>query len=122
MATIIEAVLVVAAVGWWLVRPPAAPLESALPLASAEVADAPATTLAGAAAEPSSTTAVADAPLVVQAAGAVAEGGVYRLPAGSRVDDLVRAVNQVGVAPGDLMAILEALQQAGAIQGQLVIL
>ena len=36
--------------------------------------------------------------------------------------DLVRAVNQVGVAPGDLMAILEALQQAGAIQGQLVIL
>ncbi len=28
----------------------------------------------------------------------------------------------VGVAPGDLMAILEALQQAGAIQGQLEIL
>jgi flagellar P-ring protein precursor FlgI len=28
----------------------------------------------------------------------------------------------VGMAPGDLMAILEALQQAGAIEGELVIL
>ncbi len=34
---------------------------------------------------------------MVQAAGAVAEGGVYRLPAGSRVDDLVRAAG--GLAP-----------------------
>ncbi|WP_323901398.1 flagellar basal body P-ring protein FlgI [Aeromonas caviae] len=49
-------------------------------------------------------------------------GRMFKLDTGASLDDLVRAVNQVGVAPGDLMAILEALQQAGAIQGQLVIL
>ena len=41
---------------------------------------------------------------------------------GVSLDDLVRAVNQVGAAPGDLMAILEALKQAGAIDGQLVVI
>ena len=49
-------------------------------------------------------------------------GRMFKLDTGATLADLVRAVNQVGVAPGDLMAILEALQQAGAIQGQLVIL
>ncbi|QFI54226.1 flagellar basal body P-ring protein FlgI [Aeromonas simiae] len=49
-------------------------------------------------------------------------GRMFKFDAGASLDDLVRAVNQVGVAPGDLMAILEALQQAGAIQGELVIL
>jgi len=49
-------------------------------------------------------------------------GRMFKLDTGATLDDLVRAVNQVGVAPGDLMAILEALQQAGAIQGELVIL
>ncbi|MCE9957397.1 MULTISPECIES: flagellar basal body P-ring protein FlgI [Aeromonas] len=49
-------------------------------------------------------------------------GRMFKLDTGATLDDLVRAVNQVGIAPGDLMAILEALQQAGAIQGQLVIL
>lgn len=41
---------------------------------------------------------------------------------GINLDDLVRAINQVGAAPGDLMAILEALKQAGAIDGQLVVI
>lgn len=41
---------------------------------------------------------------------------------GVNLDDLVRAINQVGAAPGDLMAILEALKQAGAIDGQLVVI
>ena len=50
------------------------------------------------------------------------QGRMFKLDTGATLDDLVRAVNQVGVAPGDLMAILEALQQAGAIEGQLVIL
>jgi flagellar basal body P-ring protein FlgI len=31
-------------------------------------------------------------------------------------------VNEVGAAPGDLMAILEALRQAGALRGELVII
>ncbi len=47
---------------------------------------------------------------------------MFKLDTGNTLDDLVQAINQVGVAPGDLMAILEALQQAGAIEGELVIL
>ena len=41
---------------------------------------------------------------------------------GISLEELVRAVNQVGAAPGDLMAILEALRQAGAIQADLVVI
>ena len=50
------------------------------------------------------------------------QGRMFKFDTGATLDELVRAVNQVGVAPGDLMAILEALQQAGAIEGQLIIL
>ncbi|MFT5175261.1 MAG: flagellar P-ring protein precursor FlgI [Gammaproteobacteria bacterium] len=35
---------------------------------------------------------------------------------------IVNAVNQVGAAPGDLVAILEALKQAGALRAQLIII
>lgn len=41
---------------------------------------------------------------------------------GVSLDDLVRAINEVGAAPGDLMAILEALKEAGAINGQLIVI
>jgi len=41
---------------------------------------------------------------------------------GVSLEELVRAVNEIGAAPGDLMAILEALRQAGALQGELVII
>ncbi len=41
---------------------------------------------------------------------------------GVSLDDLVRAVNQVGAAPGDLVAILEALKEAGALKAELVII
>jgi flagellar P-ring protein FlgI len=51
-----------------------------------------------------------------------ANSRMFKLDTGNTLDDLVQAINQVGVAPGDLMAILEALQQAGALQGELVIL
>ena len=42
--------------------------------------------------------------------------------AGVNLDEIVRAVNQVGAAPGDLVAILEALKQAGALRAQLVVI
>jgi flagellar P-ring protein FlgI len=42
--------------------------------------------------------------------------------AGVNLDEIVRAVNQVGAAPGDLVAILEALQQAGALRAQLLVI
>ncbi len=41
---------------------------------------------------------------------------------GVTLDTLVRAINEVGAGPGDVMAILEALDQAGAIRGELVII
>lgn len=36
--------------------------------------------------------------------------------------DLVEAVNRVGAAPGDLVAILEALQRVGALRAQLIVI
>lgn len=41
---------------------------------------------------------------------------------GISLDEIVRAVNQVGAAPGDLVAILEALKQAGALSADLVVI
>ncbi|MDE1514479.1 MULTISPECIES: flagellar basal body P-ring protein FlgI [Vibrio] len=50
------------------------------------------------------------------------QGKMFKLEPGLTLDDLVRAVNEVGAAPSDLMAILQALKQAGAIEGQLIII
>ncbi len=41
---------------------------------------------------------------------------------GVNLNDIVRAVNQVGAAPGDLVAILEALREAGALRAQLIVI
>ncbi|WP_286267750.1 flagellar basal body P-ring protein FlgI [Thalassotalea atypica] len=41
---------------------------------------------------------------------------------GVTLDTLVRAINDVGAGPGDVMAILEALEQAGALRGELIII
>ncbi|MDC0602980.1 flagellar basal body P-ring protein FlgI [Aliiglaciecola sp.] len=47
---------------------------------------------------------------------------MFKFDPGVTLDQLVRAVNEVGAAPGDLMAILEALREAGALQGELVVI
>lgn len=47
---------------------------------------------------------------------------MFKFEPGLTLDDLVRAVNEVGAAPSDLMAILQALKQAGAIEYQLIII
>ena len=49
-------------------------------------------------------------------------GHMFVFQAGVSLDDIVRAVNQVGAAPGDLVAILEALKEAGALHAQLVVI
>ena len=41
---------------------------------------------------------------------------------GTTLDDLVRAINAIGVGPSDVMAILEALKEAGALRGDLIII
>jgi flagellar P-ring protein precursor FlgI len=41
---------------------------------------------------------------------------------GTSLDEIVRAVNNVGAAPGDLVAILQALREAGALRAELVVI
>ena len=41
---------------------------------------------------------------------------------GVELNDIVQAVNQVGAAPGDLVAILEALREAGALRAELIVI
>jgi flagellar P-ring protein precursor FlgI len=50
------------------------------------------------------------------------EGRMFVFEAGVSLDDIVRAVNQVGAAPGDLVAILEALRTVGALRAELVVI
>jgi competence protein ComEA len=69
--------LFAAAAGWWLLRAPATPIEQSLPRASTSAAGVATSTPAGS--------------LTVQIAGAVVNPGVYELPFGARVRDLVVA-------------------------------
>ncbi len=47
---------------------------------------------------------------------------MFKFGPGTTLDEIVRAVNLVGAAPSDLMAILEALKQAGALQADLIVI
>ncbi|GAA6153307.1 flagellar basal body P-ring protein FlgI [Pseudoteredinibacter isoporae] len=47
---------------------------------------------------------------------------MFKFAPGPSLEDIVRAVNNVGAAPGDLMAILEALKQSGALKAELVVI
>jgi len=49
-------------------------------------------------------------------------GHMFEFSPGTNLQDIVDAVNRVGAAPGDLMAILEALKQAGALKAELVVI
>jgi len=62
--------------------------------------------------------------VVPQSDVSVAEGGsrMFLFNPGVTLNEVVRAVNQVGAAPSDLVAILEALKQAGALKAELVVI
>lgn len=47
---------------------------------------------------------------------------MFLFKSGVDLNDIVQAVNQVGAAPGDLVAILEALHEAGALRAELIII
>ena len=47
---------------------------------------------------------------------------MFELERRTTLSDIVKAINDVGAAPGDLVAILEALKQAGALRAQLIII
>jgi len=41
---------------------------------------------------------------------------------GASLSDIVKAINKMNISPGDLVAILEALSQAGALSAELVVI
>jgi competence protein ComEA len=105
LATAAGAVLLLAVTAWWLLRSPAPPVERSLPVArpvattgiagSASPSPSPSPSgspsspsPSGAGPPPAPTTVVE---WLVQAAGAVASPGVYRVPPGSRILDVVTA-------------------------------
>jgi competence protein ComEA len=101
LAALGAVVVGVAGVAWWSLRPSTAPVEMTLPMASSAPSAATGPEPAPARGAPSAAPgagSVGDAgspgptvTLTVHAAGAVAVPGLYRLPAGSRVADLVNA-------------------------------
>jgi flagellar P-ring protein precursor FlgI len=50
------------------------------------------------------------------------DGRMFVFEPGTTLNEIVEAVNQVGAAPGDLVAILEALREAGALSAQLIVI
>ena len=50
------------------------------------------------------------------------EAHMFLFNSGVSLDEIVRAVNKVGAAPSDLVAILEALKQAGALRAELIVI
>ncbi|MBT8067670.1 MAG: flagellar basal body P-ring protein FlgI [Gammaproteobacteria bacterium] len=64
------------------------------------------------------TVALADSEVSIQEE----EASMFLFEPGTSLDEIVRAVNRVGAAPGDLVAILEALKQAGALRAELIVI
>jgi competence protein ComEA len=87
--------LVLAGVGWWLLRAPSLPTEARLPraerasAASSAISSSSTSTIAPTTAPP---------PIIVHVAGAVATPGVYELEPGQRVADAIAAAG--GATPG----------------------
>jgi flagellar P-ring protein FlgI len=51
-----------------------------------------------------------------------AQNPAFLLQRGASLADIVKAINRIGASPGDLVAILEALKQAGALKAELIII
>jgi flagellar P-ring protein FlgI len=49
-------------------------------------------------------------------------GHMFLFKPGVALDDIVKSVNALGASPGDLVAILEALKQAGALKAELIVI
>jgi flagellar P-ring protein precursor FlgI len=62
---------------------------------------------------------------IQQSSGIKVDEGVhpmFEFQPGASLAGIVKAVNAIGASPGDLVAILEALKQAGAMKAELVVL
>ncbi len=51
-----------------------------------------------------------------------ARNPMFKLEAGASLSDIVAAVNRIGASSGDLVEILQALKQAGAMKAELIVL
>ena len=49
-------------------------------------------------------------------------GSLIQLPAGARLSDVVKALNSLGATPQDLLAILQAMKSAGALNAELEVI
>jgi len=49
-------------------------------------------------------------------------GSLIQLPAGARLADVVKALNSLGATPQDLLAILQAMKSAGALNAELEVI
>ncbi len=49
-------------------------------------------------------------------------GSIRAIPKGVTLNEVVKSLNEVGTSTSDLIAILEALKQLGALRGQLIII
>jgi flagellar P-ring protein FlgI len=47
---------------------------------------------------------------------------MFAVGGGANLSDIIKAINAIGATASDLVAILEALKQAGALRAELVIL
>jgi len=49
-------------------------------------------------------------------------GRMFTWPGGAKLQTIVDTINSIGASPDDIMAILQALDQAGAIEGELQVI
>jgi flagellar P-ring protein precursor FlgI len=49
-------------------------------------------------------------------------GALLQMPAGARLADVVKALNALGVTPLDLLAILQAMKSAGALNAEIEVI
>jgi flagellar P-ring protein precursor FlgI len=50
------------------------------------------------------------------------ESRMFKFGPAVTLEDVIRAVNDIGAAPGDLMAIIEAMKQAGALKAEIIVI
>jgi flagellar P-ring protein precursor FlgI len=50
------------------------------------------------------------------------QSGAYMIKPGTTLGDIVAAVNRIGASPSDLIAVLDALKQAGALKAELIVM
>ena len=49
-------------------------------------------------------------------------GTIIQMPAGTRLAEVVRALNSLGATPQDLLAILQAMKTAGALNAEIEVI